>query len=328
MLPADLYVRAVGDTAFLARDDERAIRALPGVGRVEFMRVTAISLDPTRPRIVLLARDIDPRHASSRLALVGPSLVPSPQSPPPAWINEAVADVEHAAVGSVIGVPLGGRDVPFTVAGIWRDYARQQGAIVVERTRYEALTGDATVNEAALWLARETPVARVRDALVAYAGGTDRLQVSTPAELRRLSLATFDRTFAVTYALEAAAIVIGLAGLTAALVAQTLARTREFGMLRHLGMPRRTIARMLATEGAALAALGVVVGMIVGFVVSLVLILVVNRQSFHWGMDLHVPWRSLVALAATLIVLAGVAARLAADRATGMDAVRAVREDW
>jgi putative ABC transport system permease protein len=327
MLPADLYVRTQGDSAFLSPRDQQAIATLSGVARAEFMRVTSISVDPARPRVALLARDIDPHDAASRLALVGVSLVPGAQAPPPAWINEAVADLEHLRVGDTMHLPIGGRDVAFAVAGIWRDYARQQGAVVIERRRYEALAGDASVNEAALWLAEGASLTDVRDALAAYAG-QGRLLVSTPGELRRLSLATFDRTFAVTYALEAAAVVIGLAGLSAALVAQTLARRREFGMLRHLGMTRRAIGAMLAAEGALLAIVGVAGGLLLGFAISLILIDVVNRQSFHWGMDLHVPGASLAALATVLVVLATLAARVAANRATGVDAVRAVREDW
>jgi putative ABC transport system permease protein len=327
MLPADLYVRTAGDTAFLSVADQQAISALPGVAHAEFMRATTISLDPARPPVVLLARDIDAHDASARLALVGASMVPRVDAPPPAWISEAVADAAHLRPGDTLTLPIAGRDVAFTVAGIWRDYARQQGSIVIERKRYAASSGDATVNEAALWLAQDARAGAVRNALLAYAG-TGRLQVTTPGELRRLSLATFDRTFAVTYALEAAAVVIGLAGLSAALVAQTLARRREFGMLRHVGMPRRAIGRMLAIEGALLAATGVIVGFVLGFAISLILIHVVNRQSFHWGMDLHVPWPSLAALGAVLIVLAAATARLASNHATGQDAVRAVRDDW
>jgi len=211
---------------------------------------------------------------------------------------------------------------------VWRDYARQQGAVVIGRARYRALTGDDTVDEAAVWLAPDAALADVRDAITTQAGGEGRVQVATAGDLRTFSLATFDRTFAVTYALEAAAVVIGLVGLSAALIAQTLARSREFGMLRHVGMTRREIGRMLAFEGATLAAFGVATGLALGFAISLILIHVVNRQSFHWGMDLHVPWLELAALCATLLVLATLAARVAARSATSVDAVRAVREDW
>ena len=131
-----------------------------------------------------------------------------------------------------------------------------------------------------------------------------------------------------TYALEAAAVVIGLVGLSAALVAQTLARSREFGMLRHIGMTRRQLGAMLAIEGALLSGIGVASGLALGFVISLILVEVVNRQSFHWGMDLHVPWLALGALSAVLLALATLTAAASARGATSISAVRAVREDW
>jgi putative ABC transport system permease protein len=328
MLPADVYLRTASDTAWFTPEDARAIARLPGVARAEFMRVTAVSVDPARPRVVVLARDIDPHDPAARLALVGSVLTPAASAPPPAWISEAVADTQAVAPGSVLTLPLAGRNVAFTVAGVWRDYARQQGAVVIERDRYRAITGDATVNEAALWLAPGAAIGDVREAIALHAGGDARIQVATTSELRAFSLSTFDRTFAVTYALEAAAVVIGLVGLSAALVAQTLARSREFGMLRHVGMTRRQIGRMLAFEGAILAALGVATGLALGFAISLILIHVVNRQSFHWGMDVHVPWLTLGALCAALLALATLTARLAARGAMSVSAIRAVREDW
>jgi putative ABC transport system permease protein len=184
------------------------------------------------------------------------------------------------------------------------------------------------VNEVALWLADGVDVARIRDTLATLAGGASQITVATPGELRRLSLAAFDRTFAVTYALEAAAVLIGLAGLSATLVAQTLARRREFGMLRHVGMTRGQLQAMVAIEGVTLAAIGTATGLVLGFVISLILVHVVNRQSFHWGMDLHVPFGLLTLLAGTLLVLSAVAAHVGARSATAIGAVRAVREDW
>src|SRR3954467_9414836 len=123
--------------------------------------------------------------------------------------------------------------------------------------------------------------AAVREAVQGRAGDAKRVVAATPGELRKLSLAAFDRTFAVTYALEAAAVLIGLVGLSATLVAQTLARKREFGMLRHVGMTRRQLGAMLAMEGAVLASIGAVAGLLLGFLISLILVHVVNRQSFH-----------------------------------------------
>jgi len=167
----------------------------------------------------------------------------------------------------------------------------------------------------------------VAAALTAMAG-PGVLEIARPGEIRALSLRIFDRTFAVTYLLEAVAIAIGLAGVAASFAALASARRREFGMLRHLGLTRRQIGWMLAQEGALAAGVGVLAGLLAGGAIGLVLIEVVNRQSFHWSMDLHVPWASLALFATGLILLAALAAVLAGRQAMRQDAVLAVREDW
>ncbi|HEX7329153.1 MAG TPA: FtsX-like permease family protein [Casimicrobiaceae bacterium] len=328
MLPADLYVRASPvETGALGRDEQQRIAALPGVARTEFSRSTRILLDPARPSVALLARNIDPRHPAARLAIIGSTVDPA-SGPPPAWVSEILADERGLAVGSVIDVPLAGARVPFTIAGIWRDYARPQGAIVIERSRYEALTHDSSVNEAALWLDRDADANAVRRAVEHVLPSNTGATVIAAGDLRRRSLATFDRTFAVTYALEAAAVAIGLVALSASLVAQTIARRREFGMLRHLGVTRRQLMRMLAIEGATTGAIGTATGLGVGLAISIVLIEVVNRQSFHWTIDFALPWRGLVVLAAALVALSALTGYAASRGATRDDAVRAVRDDW
>ena len=167
--------------------------------------------------------------------------------------------------------------------------------------------------------------------IVALRGALQRTgdyDIALPAEIRNRSLALFDRTFAVTYLLEAVAVLIGLFGIAASTSSQVLARRGEFGMLRHLGVTRGEIGRMLAFEGAALGSIGVVAGIVVGGIISLILIFVVNRQSFHWTMDVHVPWVLLAVLSAVLIVASAGTAAFSGRRAMGDDVVRAVKEDW
>ena len=154
------------------------------------------------------------------------------------------------------------------------------------------------------------------------------IEMATPREMREISLRIFDRTFAITYALEIAAVVIGLFGVSVSFGAQALARRREFGVLRHIGMTRRELGAMLGCEGAFVAALGTAFGLVVGWVVGLILIHVVNRQSFHWSMELSMPWLPLAGLAA-MIVAAAVATAVWSGRAAMREEVsRAVREDW
>ena len=85
---------------------------------------------------------------------------------------------------------------------------------------------------------------------------------------------------------------------------------------------------MLAAEGGLLALLGAVAGLLSGGAMSLILVRVVNRQSFSWSMEMHVPLLALAGLALALLVLAVATAWGSAREATGMGPVRAVREDW
>ncbi len=330
ILPADIYVRAAagGETAFLAPDVQARITALPGVQRAEFMREQQLSLDPSRVRVVLQARAIDRANAARSLPLLGAPVDVAADAPPPVWVNEAAADLYHFSPGSVIALPLNGKALSFTVAGVWRDYGRPQGAIAMERARYVELTGDAAVTNAALWLADGADRAAVEASLRHDIPGGDRLELATPGEIRDLSLRIFDRTFAVTYALELAAVVIGLVGLSSSFGALVLARRREFGVLRHLGMTRAQVGAMLATEGLVVSGIGLVVGLVLGFVICLVLIHVVNRQSFHWGMELSLPWGSLVAFSAIVLALSTFTALASGRGAMTPDVVRAVKDDW
>ena len=152
--------------------------------------------------------------------------------------------------------------------------------------------------------------------------------MSHPGEIRRLSLSIFDRSFAVTYAMEAVAVLVGLFGLSSSLGALVLARRREFGMLRHLGLTRGQYARMLPAQGGLLAFLGAAAGLVAGTAISLVLVYVVNRQSFHWSIDLHWPVAFLFSLMVVLVVLSILVALVSGREAMGIGPVRAVREDW
>ncbi len=325
VLPAELYLRTThaGETAWISPALEAQVRALPQIERAVFLRSGRITLDPGRPAISLIAREGPNLH----FPLTGKTYQRKASDPPPAWVSEAVADIYGVGVGSFMKIPFSGKSHPFVVSGIWRDYARQHGAIVIERETYVALSGDRRANDAALWLKPGATVAATIEALRALPGGA-LLEIAEPGEIRRASLALFDRSFAVTYALEAVAVLVGLFGLSSSVGAIVLARRREFGMLRHLGMRRGQIGAMLAAEGGLLAVLGTAVGLALGGAISLVLIHVVNRQSFNWSMDVHLPYGLLTGLSLLLIVLSSLTAFLSGREATGIGPVRAVKEDW
>jgi putative ABC transport system permease protein len=345
VLPAQLYVRASRGGALdgntLPPEFVRAVSAVPGVERVDPLRATQVQLDTTRPPVALLARPLgrDGARSGQRLPLLGEDLaVPPPAAGErvvPVYVSEAMQDLHGAVPGGwlpalALAFPAAG-DTRFFVAGVWRDYARQHGSVVMELADYVRLSGDGRVNDLALHLGEGVDEDAVREPIRTLAqglGAGELIEFASAGEIRAISLRIFDRSFAVTYWLQAVAIGIGLFGVAASFSAQVLARRKEFGLLAHLGLTRRQILGVVALEGLAWTALGALAGLALGLAVSVVLVHVVNPQSFHWSMDLALPWQRLLALCAAVVLAGTATAWLAGRAAAGRDAVQAVKEDW
>src|SRR4029077_11678140 len=136
-----------------------------------------------------------------------------------------------------------------------------------------------------------------------------KIAVAENRTLRAGAVIVFDRTFAITYALEAVAIIVAMLGAANSLLALVLDRRREFGVLRFLGAAPAQVRRMVLIEAGILGLLADLLGLALGFVVSLLLIYVVNKQRFGWTIRFHPPV-SLLAGALSLIWLATLAAWL------------------
>nr|WP_315489089.1 ABC transporter permease [uncultured Rhodoferax sp.] len=352
VLPAELYVRSAGsastqDTAYFEPAFVQAAARLPGVVRLTTQRNQQFLPDPAQPAVALIARPLGPQMGTTHgLPMVGDSL-PLPAGQIGIYVSEAMVDLHGTRPGTVypalsehfraLAPDKHNDDATFFVAGVWRDYARQFGTIAMDQADFVRLSGDTRVNDLALWLQPDADVPAIEQSLRQLAdtqagtpnGEAGRLMdFGSAREIRATTLRIFDRSFAVTYWLQAVAIGIGLFGVAASFSAQVLARRKEFGLLVHLGLTRRQVLRVVATEGLAWTTLGAVAGIGLGLAVAVVLVHVVNPQSFHWSMEMTLPTLRLLALAAAVVVAGTLTAWLAGRAAAGRDAVLAVKEDW
>ncbi len=166
-LPADLYVRSgqAGDSSFLDEETQRAIAMMPGIASTGFVRFQSIVIKPGQPAVALIARPVADFIKRGALPLVGATYQRKSSEPPPVWISEAVADLYGYRVGQQVTLPIAGNSIPFTVAGMWRDYARQFGALLIERDDYIQLTQDRRVNDAAIFVAPNMSVREFANSL-------------------------------------------------------------------------------------------------------------------------------------------------------------------
>lgn len=343
VLPAPLYLRTAGsagraDAAPLPADLAARIAALPGVQRAQPMRSTSLWLSPDRPAVSLLLRPLHGPQGQQLPWIQGPLQAPAGSTP--VYVSEAVAQLYGVRPGQewpLLAQALPSEDSRVFVAGIWRDYVRQFGAIAMDWDDYQQLAkGSATTTgptEIAIWpdgddtATAQQLQARIQS-LLTGPGAAQALEFTSSGALRERSMRIFDRSFAVTYWLQAVAIGIGLFGIAASFSAQVLARRKEFGLLAHLGLTRRDILAVVAGEGMAWTTAGAIAGSLLGLGVAVILVHVVNPQSFHWTMELSLPWPRLLALAASVIAAGTLTAWLAGRAAAGREAVLAVKEDW
>ena len=330
VLPADLYLRAAvsGETALLSPEDQQRITEAKGVASVAFSRFQSLLVEADQPPLTLIARDSSTANNPLALPLVSPPVMVPPGAPPALWISEIAAALFDWKTGQTVTLPLGRTQRTFTIAGIWRDYSRQNGAAIISRDIYQSWTGDLAANDAAIRVDAPTGITTTEQSLRAALPVNAAIEIVSASDIRKISLGIFDRTFAITWALELAALIVGLFGVSVAFGVQALSRRREFGVLRHLGMTRNQISAMLAGEGALTAGIGALSGLAVGTVIGIVLIRVINRQSFHWSMELHMPWMQLLALFFITAACAAITAALSARNVMRAEAVAAVREDW
>lgn len=343
VLPAPLYMRLAETSALPAIPDalQSQLRARKEFSDIQFWGQEKLVLSPSRPAVELVIRPLPFEKASGLLPLTGDYLdeqeirkrMNLEPNRVPIWISEPLTDLYQLKTGDKLTLNMdGGLKVDTLIAGVWRDYARQHGAIVLPQELLQSVYHyQTTKRQASAWPADGVSVDELIKVVQeeSNALGMDEvLQFSQPGEIRELSLAIFDRSFAVTYLLEVAAVVIGLFGVGTTFSAMALQRKREFALLSAMGASRNTLSKLVLQEGFLASCIAAIVGMAMGLAFAGILIFVVNPQSFHWTMQWHTPVRDLVLMTGVLLLMGTLTVALAIQRSAGKQLVIQLKEDW
>jgi putative ABC transport system permease protein len=207
--------------------------------------------------------------------------------PDVAIVGEPFANQRNLRIGDTILLPLGENQAAFRIADIYYDYACERGCVVLSWNTLLHYLPDPAASRLCVDIAPNVSLDAAR-AQIQKAAGRNVLIFSS-REIRTDALDLFDRTFAITYAMEAVAIIVAIAGVAGALLALVIDRRREFGLLRFLGATHPQILRVVLFEAGLLGILANLAGLFLGFFLSLVLIYDINKQSFGWTIQFHSP---------------------------------------
>jgi putative ABC transport system permease protein len=241
-------------------------------------------------------------------------------------VSEPFANKHNVSAGSTLGIPLNGFVRRFEVLGVYYDYASEAGSVVLDRRTLLKYLPDPAVSNLAVYLRQGINPAAVRRGIDQTIGGR-AVMVSSNATLRRRALQVFDRTFRITYALEAVAVIVAVMGIAGALLAMAIDRRREFAVLRFLGAAQPQVRRIILCEAGLLGLLANGIGLVLGAVLSLILIFVVNKQSFGWTIQFHWPVALLLAALSGIYTATTLAGLFPARVATRMNPIEAIREE-
>ena len=302
----------------------QASRALPGTWRTTLSAIDGIAAVDTyrdvhvevegQP-VALVSRDLRLHAQRSRYLMIhgdSTEVLRRAAETGGVLLSEVLANRLRLREGSKVSITTPTGPTAVSVEGVFYDYATDGGKMVMDRTWYQRQWHDDLVTVFPIYLAAGADVDRVRQSIVTQVAGLDGVTVPPLVirnhELRKEILDIFDRTFVLTYVLEAIAVLVAVLGIVNTLVTAVLERRREFATLRAIGASTRQVERLVLWEAAYLGLIGAVLGVVGGLLLALVLIHVINKQSFGWTIQMTVPGGVIlqaVGLALTAALVAG-----------------------
>jgi len=224
-------------------------------------------------------------------------------------VTEPYAYHNGIAVGDSIVLRTDAGSSAFRVAGIYLDYASERGSVSLSRATYDRHWQTSGVDGFGVYANARANREELRDAVTAIFGPESNLIANSPAELKRVSLTVFDRTFLITELLRAIAVAVSFIGVLGALLAQQLERTREYGVLRAVGFNAVEMSRNVQTQTLLLGASAALIAIPVGLLIGIILIDVINPRSFGWTMTRTIE-PALIVKSCAIAVAAAFAAGL------------------
>jgi putative ABC transport system permease protein len=332
-LPADLYLRPAGAPApdrhpTVSLELADRISKLSGVAGVDRLRAYEISYDgmpATLASVDLSALRSDHRSNFFSRRPTG-QVLSQIRDTDAVVVSEPFTYKHHVRAGDTITLALGDSRPSFRIADIYYDYGSERGTILMDRQTMLRYLPDPTPSNLAIYVVPNASVENVRQEIT-QASADYRVLVASNRDLRTEAIRIFDRTFAITYALEAVAVIVAVMGVAGALLALVIDRRRELGLLRFLGAAAGQVRKQILVEAGLLGMLANFAGVALGFALSLVLIYVINKQSFGWTIRFHWPVAILLGAISVVYVATVLAGLYPAQVAVRLNPLEAVHEE-
>ncbi|HLF32467.1 MAG TPA: ABC transporter permease [Xanthomonadales bacterium] len=210
------------------------------------------------------------------------------------YISERAWRLDRWIPGDLLTVCPGEADVP--ILGIYRDYGNSRSQWLISTALFKRCWPQRNPDSYALFSDHPVDWDKLRSALSLHLGLAP-YRLINQQDLKKVGLGVFDRTFAVTHALNALTLLVAGIGIFCAIGAIHHHRLSQQALLSALGVPRWQRASMLLAQWGVLGLLCVALVWPFGAALAWVLSSVVTPIAFGWSFALQAEWRHLPVLA-------------------------------
>jgi putative ABC transport system permease protein len=212
----------------------------------------------------------------------------------------------------------------FLVAGIAT--GQMENAVILSRDLYRTSWNDGDVYVIHVAVDPEIgTAASVQRAIEQTYGQKYRLTVRTGRDLVTHLRSEAHQAFRVFYVLDLVILILVVIAIGDTLATAVIERTREFGLLRAVGMSKLSIAGGVVAEGIALAAFGLVLALMGGLSMGAFWVTYQLPTMLGWGVDLHIPLPFVVGTLGLAVLLSVLGALLPSVHAARFSVAQALR---
>lgn len=330
ILSNDIYLSVAGASLsepMVALDEDllKRVRNWDGVAEVHLLRNVQVD-SPYGP--IMVSANNNPNDGEEQLYVAaegsGQEVWQAVQAGA-VMLSEPLANRLNLSLGDIITLYTDNGPRDFAVAAIFRDYTSSQGNVSMWLPNYQSLWQDWSITAISLGLTEgkdvDAVVAELRSTLNDY----QQVNVRSNKGLREETLEVFDRTFAITRALQVITTGVAFVGVLSAMLSLQLEKQRQLGILKAIGLSTRQTWSLVLTETGLIGAIAGLLALPTGYAVAVILVHVINQRSFGWTLQMHLeaaPFAQALLIAIGAALLAGLYPAYRMSHRQAADAIR------
>jgi putative ABC transport system permease protein len=292
----------------------RELAALPGVEHVMCIRYYRPEYNGTIVYLIALDANEYARATRARVPTGMPDLEKFLALPgsDDVLVSENFLARHKAKVGDALTLAGPRGPVRLRIVGAVRDYTWSRGTIFMDRARYARLFGDDLIDMCHVFVSGGAPGGGA--ALERYTAHRGLL-VTPRDSLRKFLSELISRIYVLAAMQQIVVGVVAALGVVTALLISVLQRKRELGLLLALGATPGQVLRSVLAEAFLMGVFGTALGVLIGLPMEWYVLKVMFVDESGFDLDLLIPWKATLAIAAASITLATVAGLVPAWRA-------------